>query len=98
MSKILHPWSVSPMSVNHSYQVVIKDGAQARIVAQRLRKVDAERIVRCVNEHADVMARACHAEDRVRELEKTIAKLRAYIRDNEIRTLRGIPLIQQEAI
>jgi len=98
MSKILHPWSVEPMSVNHAYQVVVREGEQSRIVAQRLRKADADRIVLRVNGHADVMARACHAEARVRELEEVIRRLRAYIRDNEVRTLRGIPLIQQEAI
>lgn len=97
MSRILHEWSVEP-SVNHSYQVVVAGGEQARVVGQRMRKADADRIVRCVNEHADVMARACHAEERLRDAEKTIAKLRAYIRDNEVRTLRGLPLIQQEPI
>jgi len=98
VSRILHPWSVEPMSVNHAYQVVVREGERSRVVAQRLRKADADRIVLRVNGHADTMARAAHAEERLRELEEVIRRLRAYIRDNEVKTLRGIKVVQSEPI
>jgi hypothetical protein len=76
MSRIIHPWSVEPTSVNHSYHVVVA-GAHARTVAQRL-KADAERIVRCVNS-ASLVQRACVAEEQARDAEATVQRLRAYI-------------------
>jgi hypothetical protein len=95
MSQITHLWIAMPTSVNHSYQIVAGD----KIIAQRLRKADAARIVRNVNEHAALMARACHAEARLRDAERTVERLRAYIRDNEVKTLRGIRAgIWQEGI
>jgi len=94
MSQITHLWIAEQTPGQRGYQIV----TNGRVVAYRLRKDDAHRIARNVNEHASIMARACHAEARLRDCEETVRRLRAFIRDNEVRTLRGMMRVEHEAI
>jgi hypothetical protein len=79
MSKPIHQWRVESTSINHNYWIVDDE----RVIAQRMKKRDAERIVRCVNEHAALVRR-------VGEYERTVKMLRAYIRSGEVSVLNSI--------
>ena len=88
MSKPVHQWRVESTSINHNYWIVDDE----RVIAQRVKKRDAERIVRCVNQHAELVRRLGDAE-------RTVKMLRAYIRSGEVSVLNSIRRgIHNEAI
>jgi DNA-binding GntR family transcriptional regulator len=80
-------WYVYP---RHGGCAILNDDGD--IIAQRMKKRDAERIVKAVNEHAALVKRAGDAE-------RTVKLLRAYIRTGEVNVLNSIRRgIHSEAI
>jgi Arc/MetJ family transcription regulator len=70
------PWHVESLHRNHAIV-----GDNDIVVAQRLRKIDAEFIARVVNAHHGLTTSNKQMAVRLASAEMTVAKLRAYIRD-----------------
>jgi len=75
------------MSRNHHYAVTAEDGT---VVAQRLRKADAEWIVWCIESLPRLRANNIALEKRLTDCERTVERLRAQIRMHEVNHLREI--------
>jgi len=78
MSKPIQKWHVQIFATGCT---IVNDNGD--IIARRVRKRDAERIVRSVNEHNAWVKRAGNAE-------RTVKLLRAYIRSGEVSVLNSI--------
>lgn len=89
------PWRTEVVGRN-SYVLLSADDL---VIAQRMRKKDAEYIAYRVNSYPQLAANNRAMAKSLENAEITIAKLRAYIRDNEVNVLRGIKLgVYHEAI
>jgi hypothetical protein len=91
------PWRAM-QSVLNSRRYYLYSDADLYRVASDLKRLDAEYILRVIADREHIKASNEELRKRLRASEATVKRLKAYVRSNEVKTLRGMKIVQQEPI
>lgn len=91
------PWTAKPSAMSSRRFFLYSEPDLCR-VASELKRLDAEYIIRVINDRERIKAENAALRTRAVDAERTVKRLRAYIRQNELKTLRGMKVVQHEPI
>lgn len=91
------PWTATPSMLQSRRYFLTSLSDECR-VAEGLKRLDAAFILRVIEDRERIKNENASLRKRLHDAEATVKRMRAYIRQNELKTLRGMKIVQQEPI
>jgi hypothetical protein len=90
------PWTMRKGMMNRWW--MLHSTTDECIVANQLSRIDCEYILRLIAARERIKNENAALRKRLHDAESTVKRLRAYVRQNELKTLHGMQVTQHEPI